>query len=166
MLLLTLVGFQHDPDTSVACAYYLPASDRTAWPDFISQYSKQTISVYDFAHAGGTCSNKLTPRIYKPVLEAQIPEYNANVTTKSTGRPPVKNTYILSRNGTYVPLASKDTLYSIWIGTNDVGAGLLLTDPLKDVSIVNTTACVFDWVQELYDQGARNFLIQNVSIIG
>lgn len=136
--------------------------NRTAWPDFISQYSKQSISVYDFAHAGATCSNKLTPRIYKPVLEAQIPEYTANVSTKLTGKPPSKTTYILSKNGTYVPLASKDTLYSIWIGTNDVGAGLLLTDPLEDVSIVNTTACVFDWVQELYDQGARNFLIQQM----
>ncbi|KAG8740521.1 hypothetical protein FRC12_015973 [Ceratobasidium sp. 428] len=54
-------------------------------------------------------------------------------------------------------------MYSIWIGTNDVGLGALLTDPLKDVSIVNTTACVFDWVQKLYDQGARNFLLQNMT---
>lgn len=142
---------------------YLLLLDRTAWPDFVAQYSKGKVSTYDFAHAGGTCSNKLTPRIYKPVLEAAIPEYEANVTTKLVGRPSQKTTYIKSKNGTYVPLASQDTLYSIWIGTNDVGAGLLLTDPLPNVSIVNTTACVFDWMQELYDHGARNFLIQNVS---
>ena len=127
--------------------------------------SNGTVSVYDFAHSGATCSGKLTPRIYKPVLEAQVPEYTANVTTKSTGKPQQKTTYIMSKNGTYVPLASKDTMYSIWIGTNDVGVGTLLTDPLPEVSIVNTTACVFDWVQALYDQGARNFLIQNVSYL-
>lgn len=128
------------------------------WPDHVAMYSNNTVSVYDFAHSGATCSGKLTPRIYKPVLEAQVPEYTANVTVKA----PQRTTYIISKNGTYVPLASKDTMYSIWIGTNDVGVGALLTDPLKDVSIVNTTACVFDWMQALYDQGARNFLIQNV----
>ena len=94
-------------------------------------------------------------------METAIPEYNANTTTKTSGGK--KSTYILSSNGSYVPLASQDTLYSIWIGTNDVGSGALLTDPAKDVSIVNTTACVFDWVKALYDQGARNFLLQNVS---
>jgi hypothetical protein len=124
--------------------------------------SNGSISVYDFAHSGATCSGKLTPRIFKPVLEAQIPEYTANVTVKSTGKPQQDITYIMGKNGTYVPLPSKDTMYSIWIGTNDVGVGCLLTDPLPGVSIVNTTECVFDWVQALYDQGARNFLIQNV----
>jgi hypothetical protein len=133
------------------------------WPDHVEMYSNGTVTVYDFAHSGATCSGVLTPRIYKPVLEAQIPEYTANVTTKTNKNQ--KTTYIMSKNGTYVPLASKDTMYSIWIGTNDVGVGTLLTDPLKDVSIVNTTACVFDWVQKLYDQGARNFLIQNVSLL-
>lgn len=94
-------------------------------------------------------------------MESQIPEYNANVTKKSG------TTYIIGPNGTYVPLASQDTLYSIWIGTNDVGAGTgaLLTDPLEDVSVVNTTACVFDWIKALYNQGARNFLLQNVGTV-
>ncbi|KAG8739853.1 hypothetical protein FRC10_005048 [Ceratobasidium sp. 414] len=93
-------------------------------------------------------------------MESQIPEYNRNVTVKSGD--PANTTYIISPNGTYTPLFSQDTIYSIWIGTNDVGAGALLTDPLENVSVVNTTACVFDWVKSLYDQGARNFLIQNM----
>ncbi|QRV79368.1 carbohydrate esterase family 16 protein [Ceratobasidium sp. AG-Ba] len=131
------------------------------WPDLVSMRSNGSVTVYDFAHSGATCSNRLTPRIYKPVLEAQIPEYTTNVTTKMVANQ--KTTYIKSKNGTYVPLASKDTMYSIWIGTNDVGIGALLTDPLKDVSIVNTTECVFDWVEQLYNQGARNFLIQNMT---
>jgi hypothetical protein len=127
-----------------------------AWPVYVASYSNNTVSVYDFAHSGGTCSNKITPRPFPSVMETAIPEYKANVTTKAG------HTYIIGSNGTYVPLASQDTLYSIWIGTNDVGAGALLTDPLPKVSVVNTTACVFDWVKALYDQGARNFLIQNV----
>ncbi|CAE6477526.1 unnamed protein product [Rhizoctonia solani] len=134
------------------------------WPDHVAFMSNGTVNVYDFAHSGATCSGKLTPRIFKPVLEAQVPEYFANVTVKATpGKPRENTTYIIGKNGTYVPLASKDTMYSIWIGTNDVGVGTLLTDPLPDVSIVNTTECVFDWVEELYNKGARNFLIQNMT---
>jgi hypothetical protein len=53
-------------------------------------------------------------------------------------------------------------MYSIWIGTNDVGHDTLLTNPLEGVSVVNTTTCVFDWIKLLYDQGARNFLLQNI----
>ncbi|CAE6407904.1 unnamed protein product [Rhizoctonia solani] len=130
-----------------------------AWPLYVESYSNHTVSVYDFARSGGTCSNKITPRPFPPVLETQIPAYTTNVTTKAG------TTQIVGPNGTYVPLASKDTLYSIWIGTNDVGAagkGALLTDPLPGISIVNTTSCVFDWMKELYDQGARNFLLQNM----
>lgn len=129
-----------------------------AWPVYVSSYSNNSVSVYDFAHSGATCSNVITPRPFRSVMETQVPEYKANVTKKAG------STYIVGSNGTYVPLASQDTLYSIWIGTNDVGAGTgaLLTDPLENVSVVNTTACVFDWVKSLYDQGARNFLIQNM----
>ncbi|EUC61475.1 GDSL lipase/acylhydrolase family protein [Rhizoctonia solani AG-3 Rhs1AP] len=127
-----------------------------AWPLYVESYSNNTVSVYDFARSGGTCSNKITPRPFPPVLETQIPAYTANVTTKSG------TTQIIGPKGTYIPLASTDTLYSIWIGTNDVGAGALLTDPLPGISIVNTTSCVFDWMKELYDQGARNFLLQNM----
>src|SRR4051794_13500313 len=77
-----------------------------AWPLYVESYSNRTVSVYDFARSGGTCSNKITPRPFPPVLETQIPAYTANVTTKSG------TTQIIGPNGTYVPLASKDTLYS------------------------------------------------------
>ncbi|KAG8746662.1 hypothetical protein FRC12_014230 [Ceratobasidium sp. 428] len=137
--------------------------DRIAWPDYVALYSGDTVAAYDFARSGGTCSNKLTPRIWPSVLESQISEYDQNVTIK-TGDP-TNSTFIITPNGTYAPLLASDTLYSIWIGTNDVGAEALLTDPLENVSIVNTTACVFDWVKLLYDRGARNFLIQNMILL-
>ncbi|GAB1520184.1 hypothetical protein RhiTH_003257 [Rhizoctonia solani] len=130
------------------------------WPLYVESYSNRTVSVYDFARSGGTCSNKITPRPFPPVMETQVPTYTANVTTKSG------NTQIIGPNGTYVPLASKDTLYSIWIGLEGKilmsEKGALLTDPLPGISIVNTTSCVFDWMKALYDQGARNFLLQNM----
>lgn len=33
------------------------------------------------------------------------------------------------------------------------------------VSIVDVTECAVNWVQVLYDSGARNFLFQNVSLL-
>lgn len=126
------------------------------WPDYVSLYSGGAISVHDYAKAGGVCSNLITPRIWPSVLESQVPRYNQDTLIKEDG------TYIHLPNGTYIPLPSEETLYSIWIGTNDVGADALLNKPLPGVSIVNTTACVYDWVKLLYERGARNFLIQNM----
>ncbi|QRW13558.1 carbohydrate esterase family 16 protein [Ceratobasidium sp. AG-Ba] len=127
------------------------------WPDYVNIYSEGAVSIHDFARAGGVCSNLLTPRVWPSVLESQIPRYDLDTLIKEDG-----STYILIPNGTYLPLPSQDTLYSIWIGTNDVGADALLNKPREGISIVNTTACVFDWVKALYDKGARNFLIQNM----
>ncbi|KAF8688392.1 GDSL-like Lipase/Acylhydrolase, partial [Rhizoctonia solani] len=84
--------------------------------------------------------------------------YNANVTHEYDGV-----TYIKSpESGDYVPLITEETMMSIWIGTNDVGYDSLLMNTQEGVSVVNTTACVLDWMKVLYDQGMRNFLLQNM----
>jgi hypothetical protein len=55
-------------------------------------------------------------------------------------------------------------LYTIWIGTNDVGAGELLTgQAAPGVNIVDVSKCAVDVVHTLYKSGARKFLFQNVS---
>ena len=59
-------------------------------------------------------------------------------------------------------------MYAIWIGTNDVGANALLTDGIgvrSGVSIVEVRKCVVNVVETLYESGARNFVILNVSQI-
>jgi ABC-type multidrug transport system permease subunit len=62
-------------------------------------------------------------------------------------------------------LKPEETLYTIWIGTNDIGAGELLTgQATPGISIVNVSRCAVDVVQTLYKAGARNFLFQNVNI--
>ena len=59
-------------------------------------------------------------------------------------------------------------MYAIWIGTNDVGVNALLTDGIgvrSGVSIVEVRKCVVNVVETLYESGARNFVILNVSQI-
>jgi hypothetical protein len=57
-----------------------------------------------------------------------------------------------------------ETVYNIWIGTNDIGQAALLTDSqVKGTNIVNYTSCVFDQMQAIYDQGGRYFVLMNIA---
>ncbi|KAL1672382.1 GDSL lipase/esterase [Schizophyllum commune] len=133
-----------------------------AWPEYAVQYasdaSNSTVTLYPFARSGATCSNKITYRPFPSLFESQLPAYYAGLD-----------------NGT-VPsdVDAEKTLFTLWIGTNDVGSNALLTGPTRlededsnatvpsDATIVDTVGCAVNWVQELYDHGARNFLFQNM----
>lgn len=81
-------------------------------------------------------------------MEGQLPLYFAEV-----------------QNGT-IHVDSEKTIYTLWIGTNDVSCNALLTgEGVPGATLVNTTECAVDWVKVLYDHGARNFLFQNVSSV-
>lgn len=68
-----------------------------------------------------------------------------------------------THNGT-LDLSPEDTMYTIWIGTNDLGVNALLTgSDAPDVSIVQVRECAVDVLKILYQSGARNFIMQNVS---
>lgn len=65
-------------------------------------------------------------------------------------------------NGT-LALNAQETMYTIWIGTNDLGANALLTgSDSPGVSIVPVRQCAIDVLKRLYESGARNFIMQNV----
>ena len=113
------------------------------WPIYAANYGN--LSMFDFARSGATCSNSLTPRIFPGVLGDEIPAYE-NATAHGN-----------------LLLDPSETLYTLWIGTNDLGVGQLITgQSVSGVSIVNTSACAVSWVKKLYDTGARNFYLQNV----
>jgi len=112
------------------------------WPQYVALYAG--IDLYPFAKAGATCSNNMTFRPFPPVFESQIP------------------TFLDEKNNHTIKLDQKNTLYSLWIGTNDIGVSSLLTGD-NDASIVDVAQCMVDWVKTMYKNGARNFLFQNVS---
>lgn len=116
----------------------------TPWPVYASSYANTTLHPY--ARSGAICSSTLTPRPgYPSLVDDEIPLF--------------LNEY---QNGTLGDLDMDKTLFSLWIGTNDLGVGTLLTEEL-DASLVEVTDCMVSWVKMLYDSGARNFLFQNVS---
>ncbi|KAL0580633.1 hypothetical protein V5O48_001363 [Marasmius crinis-equi] len=112
-----------------------------AWPLYAAGYAN--ISLFPFAKGGATCSNNLTFRLFPSVFESQLPLY-----------------FTEKDNGT-LSLDPEETVYSLWIGTNDLGANALITGQPK-ASIVDVAACMVNWVKVLHDSGARNFIFQNM----
>lgn len=117
----------------------------TQWPVYASGYAH--VNLFPFARSGATCSNNITFRPFPSLFESQLPTY-FNATAKG------------SKPG---PLNAEQTIYTLWLGTNDVGSNALLTGSDK-ASLVDVTECMINWVKVLYASGARNFLFQNVSI--
>lgn len=111
-----------------------------AWPVYAAGYAH--LGLFPFARSGATCSNNLTFRPFPSLFESQLPAY-------------------FSQKGS-LGLKPQETIYTLWIGTNDVGANALITGS-DDASIVDVSACMVNWVKVLYQSGARNFLFQNVS---
>ncbi|KDQ55498.1 carbohydrate esterase family 16 protein [Jaapia argillacea MUCL 33604] len=119
-----------------------PADGGVAWPTYAAGYGP--FNLYPFAKSGAVCSNYLTPRQFPPVFEYQLPAY-----------------FNETSNGT-IKLDPNTTIYTLWIGTNDVGVGALLTGSDPGVTLVDTIGCAVNWVNALYASGARNFLFQNM----
>ncbi|EJD35181.1 GDSL lipase/acylhydrolase [Auricularia subglabra TFB-10046 SS5] len=141
-LLAPLPRFKHlvtfgDSFTDTAAAAALGAS---AWPVYLA--GRANLSLHAFAQAGATCSNNITPRPSGSVMEAQVPAFNRDL-----GRP-------------FMPQG--ETVYTLWIGTNDVGVSALLTGDAPGKTIVDTTTCAVDWIRVMYQNGARNFIFQNM----
>ncbi|EJD37636.1 SGNH hydrolase [Auricularia subglabra TFB-10046 SS5] len=108
------------------------------WPVYLAGYADLTL--HPFARAGGTCSDKVTTLGYPSVMESQIPDFES----------------------AKLQLPQDKTVYTLWIGTNDVGPGALLTGNFSGKTVVDTTKCAVDWVRVMYDLGARYFVFQNM----
>jgi hypothetical protein len=114
----------------------------TPWPVYVAEYAD--IQLLPYARSGATCSNNITFRPFPPVFESQIPAY------------------LRDKNAGNITVDPQRTLFTLWIGTNDVGVSSLLTGD-SSASIVDVAGCMVNWVRTMYDNGARNFLFQNVS---
>lgn len=117
----------------------------TAWPIYAADYGHYTL--FPYAKYGAPCSTKLVPIPYPSLLESQLPAY---LQDKS--------------NGTLKTVHASDTVYTVWIGANDIGDwGLLTGQGEPNVTVVDIVKCTMEWVRGLYGSGARYFLFQNVS---
>ncbi|KAA8571849.1 hypothetical protein EYC84_001809 [Monilinia fructicola] len=140
----------------------LPTSNSTAgggvtWDRWVSNYSGAKL--YDYAVAGAVCSNDIVRR-YLPSIFRDFPDviYEVDAFVADVN-------YINSSTNTntlYTNRKPDNTVYSIWIGTNDLGAGGFLTDSsLNGTTIPDYVDCIFDRFEELYQSGGRYFVLMN-----
>lgn len=114
------------------------------WPQYAAAYGN--FSLHPYAKNSAVCSEKLTPRSTRGpgILEDELPAYFNDTTS-----------------GLY--LDPDSTIYTLWIGTNDLGPeGLLVGLNPPNTTIVDVSRCPLDWIKAIYDVGGRNFIIQNV----
>ena len=142
----------------------LPSSNSTpgggiTWPRFVSNLSGAKL--YNYAVSGAVCDNK---QIYRFIESLAIPfpdvvyEVDAFIAdskykNKTTGT-----------NTLYTNRKSDNTVYSMWIGTNDLGAGAFLTDnSLNGVTIPDYVDCIFEKFDRIYKAGGRYFVLMNTA---
>lgn len=74
------------------------------------------------------------------------------------------NQYVNSTGQRVLYNPSTETVYAIWIGTNDLGNGVFFTESQpKGLSLTNYTDCVFEQLDRLYAIGARRFVVMNIA---
>ncbi|RAH76820.1 hypothetical protein BO86DRAFT_451402 [Aspergillus japonicus CBS 114.51] len=157
-----------EPDANIS------SSGGPTWPHYVSTFHPTTKNRYNYAVAGATCSNEIIARAYDPtagylfpsVLDYEVPAFTADAayTDPATNQP-------------FLNLAADETVYAIWIGTNDLGNNAFLTDSqLNNATLVDYLDCVYTALDGVYnassggsarkDKGgsraAKYFVIMNV----
>ncbi|RAH56722.1 GDSL lipase/acylhydrolase family protein [Aspergillus piperis CBS 112811] len=133
------------------------ASGGYIWGHFVHQYAHLSHR-YNYAVSGASCSNKITPRttsfgLYPSVLEYEVPAFTAD------------NAYHIPSTGEkFLQNDPDSTIYSIWIGTNDLGNYAFLTDSqVANKTIPDYVDCVFNALDGVYKAAkGKYFVIMNM----
>ena len=127
------------------------ASGGLTWAQFVA--SDTGAKLYDYAVSGATCSNNIISRYFSAikrsfpaVLEDEIPSFQADVSSQTL----------------YPDRTADNTLYAVWIGTNDLGFGAFLSDQqAPGKTITDYVNCVWSVFDAIYKTGGRRFVLLN-----
>lgn len=140
----------------------LPPSNATAgggvtWARWVSDYTGAKL--YNYAVSGAVCDNNIIYRFveYGPfpdvVYEVNAFVADVNYINKST-----------HTNTLYTDRKPGNTVYSMWIGTNDLGVDAFLTDSsLHETTIPDYVDCIYDKFDQIYKEGGRYFVLMNTA---
>ncbi|KAF4921356.1 Acetylesterase [Colletotrichum viniferum] len=129
------------------------ASGGYAWGRFVAKATNANYNNY--AVAGATCSNEIISRefatINQPfpsVMDYEIPAYKAEIAFESL----------------YPNRQANNTVYALWIGTNDLGYGAFLTDSQAPGTTISTYVdCIWEVFDNIYETGGRHFVLLNLA---
>lgn len=109
--------------------------------------------LYDYAVGGAMCSNNITSHylnnavgVFPSVLDYEIPAFKTDL-----GYPKL-----------YPNRRCDNTVYALWIGTNDLGKdGFLGDQNVQGTSIPDFINCAWKTFDEIYKTGGRHFVLFN-----
>jgi hypothetical protein len=100
--------------------------------------------------SGASCTTKVSGRVMATVMEQEVPNFEDDLAYKLP-------------NGTkFLDFTPENTVYGIWIGTNDLGAMGLLARADGASKVPAYTECVYEVFDKIYAAGGRKFILMNV----
>jgi phospholipase/lecithinase/hemolysin len=129
------------------------ASGGLAWGQFVA---KATGAAYqNYGISGATVSNKIVSRYFDligqdfpSILEYQIPAFEADIASGTL----------------YENRAADNTVYAIWIGTNDLGENAMLTnDNAPGTTLTSFVEGVWKTIDHVHAAGGRHIVLLNAA---
>ncbi|KAL4804386.1 GDSL Lipase/Acylhydrolase family protein [Aspergillus unguis] len=120
------------------------------WPDYIQQYTG--VNLYDYAVSGAVCDAVIANDPRNGIKQDQLASFDADAHYRDEQGKPA-----LLKN-------PKETVYTVWIGTNDLGyAGFLTEVQPKGMALRYFTDCVYEVLDAVYAAGGRAFVLLNMA---
>ncbi|CAK7220223.1 hypothetical protein SBRCBS47491_004115 [Sporothrix bragantina] len=129
------------------------ASGGLTWGQLVQQ-AVPGLAFFDYAVSGAVCSNELTARYFslinKPfpsVMDDEVPSFQADVA---------------GNHSLYQNRSADNTVYALWIGTNDLGFGGFLTDAqTAGANLTSFTDCIWQVLDAIHAAGGRRIVLFN-----
>ncbi|KAI1361055.1 carbohydrate esterase family 16 protein [Xylaria arbuscula] len=132
------------------------AAGTYSWPYYAAK--ELGAATYNYAVGGGVCSNEINLRYfdessgfaYPSVIDYEVSAFKADIEFASN----TPNTTVLEG------LTPENSVYALWIGTNDLGvSGFLLDKQTKGKTIDDYVDCVWEVFDKIYSTGGRQFAL-------
>ncbi|KAF2858152.1 carbohydrate esterase family 16 protein [Piedraia hortae CBS 480.64] len=131
-------------------ANYSAADGGRSWVQYVKQYTG--CSLHNYAIGGSVCSIQITPIWYNKTMtyfDLEHDQLPMCVSEANTTKP-------------YLTTPPSSTVYTIWIGTNDLGT-IIKNEQRPGKGVHDYIDCVYDQLERLYNSGARYFILINVA---
>lgn len=101
------------------------------------------------------CDTLFSPTGRNGIVQNQVPAFLRDLAWRNE-----------TSNQPALKVPADETVYAIWIGTNDLGyAGFLAEQQPHDMPLTALTNCIYEQFDRVYEAGARFFVIMNMGAL-